>query len=354
MRASFWRDRRVLVTGHTGFKGTWLTRVLARAEARVFGFALDPPTEPSLFALCPARLAADRRADVRDLAALEAALKADQPEVVLHLAAQPLVRQSYAEPVETFATNVLGTMNVLEAVRATPSVRAVVVVTTDKVYENDGQGRPFAEHDPLGGHDPYSASKAAAEIVTHSYRTSFLAKQNVLVASARAGNVIGGGDFARDRLLPDLIRAFETGSVARIRNPRATRPFQHVLDPVFAYIELAERLLTGDSTVARAYNFGPPPGDVLEVHQVVERAVQAWGPTARWAADPGPHPAEAPALALDPARAEVDLGVRSIFGSLEAVERTVAFHRALGSALVAELMDREIAEAERRLHDRGT
>lgn len=354
MRPDIWRGRRVLVTGHTGFKGTWLTRVLERADARLYGLSLDPPTEPSLFSLVRRKLAVDRRLDIRNLAELTKEMTSAQPEVVLHLAAQALVRHSYAEPVETFSTNVMGTMNVLEAVAQCPSVRAVVVVTTDKVYENDGQGRPFAEEHALGGHDPYSASKAAAEIVTHSYRASFLGKKGVLVASARAGNVIGGGDFARDRLLPDLIRAFERGEAARIRNPKATRPFQHVLDPVFAYITLAERLLAGDGSVAQAYNFGPPPSDVLEVHQVAEQAVQAWGDGASWTSDAGPHPAEAPALALDPKKAEAELGVRSIFGSLEAVQRTVAFHRALRSGQDANtLMDHEIDEAERRLAARG-
>lgn len=354
MRVDRWLGRRVLVTGHSGFKGTWLTRVLSRARAEVFGLSLDPPTEPSLFALAPQQLAHDGRADVRDLDAVRTAMQTAQPEVVLHLAAQALVRHSYVDPVETFSTNVMGTLNVLEAVTSTPSVRAVVIVTTDKVYENDGLGRPFAETSPLGGHDPYSASKAAAELVTHSYRASFLAKKGVLVGSARAGNVIGGGDFARDRLLPDLIRAFESGVVARIRNPKATRPFQHVLDPVFAYIALAERLLAGDASAARAYNFGPPADEVLEVHQVADRAVAAWGAEARWDSDPGPHPVEAPALALDPTKADAELGVRSLFGSLEAVERTVAFHRALSSGETAfDLMEREIGEAEHRLESRG-
>lgn len=354
MRPDIWRGRRVLVTGHTGFKGSWLTRVLAKREAEIFGLSLDPPTNPNLFSQIDHQLRADTRLDVRDLTKVEEAFRTTQPEIVLHLAAQALVRHSYAEPVETFATNVMGTLNVLEAARRCPSVRAVLIVTTDKVYENDGQGRPFAEAHALGGHDPYSASKAAAEIVTHSYRASFLAKQGILVASARAGNVIGGGDYALDRLLPDLIRAFEAGQVARIRNPNATRPFQHVLDPVYAYVALAERLLGGDASVAQAYNFGPPPAEVLEVRQVAAGAVRAWGSDATWTSDPGPHPAEAPALALDPSKAERELGVRSIFGSLEAVERTVAFHRALRAGESAgQLMDEEIAEAERRLSARA-
>lgn len=350
MRPDIWRGRRVLVTGHTGFKGTWLTRVLERAGARISGLSLEPPTDPSLFSLVPHGLVADQRLDIRDLPRLADELKSLQPEVVLHLAAQSLVRRSYVEPVETFSTNVIGTMNVLEAVTTCPSIRAVVVVTTDKVYENDGQGRPFSEEHALGGHDPYSASKAAAELVTQSYRASFLGKKGVLVASARAGNVIGGGDFAQDRLLPDLIRAFERGEVARIRNPKATRPFQHVLDPVYAYLTLAERLLAGEATVAQAYNFGPPTSDVLEVSQVAEQAVQAWGEGARWTSDAGPHPVEAPALALDCKKAEAELGVRSVFGSLEAVARTVAFHRALRAGQSpSSLMDEEIDEAERRL-----
>jgi len=355
MRADPWLGRRVLLTGHTGFKGTWLTHVLARKGAQVLGLSLDPPTDPSLFELAGRRgLGGDRRLDVRDLAGVTAALEADAPEVVLHLAAQPLVRHSYREPALTFATNVMGTLNVLEAVMAAPSVRAVLVVTTDKVYENDGQGRPFAEGDALGGHDPYSASKAAAELVTQSYRQSFLTERGVLVASARAGNVIGGGDFARDRLLPDLIRAFESGEVTRIRNPKATRPFQHVLDPIFAYVTLAERLLAGDGSAAQAFNFGPAPSDVLEVHQVADRAVATWGAGARWTSDPGPHPAEAPALALDPTKAAATLGVRPIFGSLEAVERTVAFHRALREGASAEvLMESEISEADRRIASRN-
>lgn len=350
MTSPFWHGRKILLTGHTGFKGSWLTFLLHAEGSVLTGLSLDPPTTPSLFDLLQGqKLCRDIRGDIRSLDTVQAAVKEAQPELVLHFAAQPLVRASYELPIETFGTNVMGTAHVLEAVRQVPSVRAVVIITTDKVYENDGSGRAFSEDQPLGGHDPYSASKACAEHVAASYRDSFLRERGVLVATARAGNVVGGGDFAADRLLPDLIRAFQRGQPAKIRNPRATRPFQHVLDPLHGYLQLAQQLLEGRTELARAFNFGPAPELVLSVQEVCEHAVQAWGAPASWTSDPGPHPHEAPLLSLDPERASQLLGVRGLLSPAEAIDWTVRFHRALRDGEpAAELLGRDV-EAYRAL-----
>jgi CDP-glucose 4,6-dehydratase len=327
------RDRAVLVTGHTGFKGGWLTLWLAELGARVHGYALAPPTEPNLFEVghVAGALESDTRADIADLAALTAALQRCRPEVVFHLAAQPLVSEGYRDPLGTIATNVTGTAHLLAAILAGDSVRAVVVVATDKVYENPETGHPFREDDPLGGHDPYSASKAAAEIVVASYRSSFFGDGGhpARIASARAGNVIGGGDWAADRLLPDCMRAFADGEPIRLRRPDAVRPWQHVLGPVSGYLSLAARLLesTGGQ-FARAWNFGPDPADDATVSEVAQRVASLWGPEAEVVRGSDSQRHEAGLLRLDSALARSELGWAPAWPLQQALERTVAWQQA--------------------------
>jgi CDP-glucose 4,6-dehydratase len=323
-----WQNRRVLVTGHTGFKGGWLSLWLAARGARVYGLSLDPPTTPSFHAACnvAGHMAADRRGDVRDPAALEACLTAARPEVVFHLAAQPLVRHSYREPLETFDANVMGTARLLEAARRCDAVRAVVVVTTDKVYDNREWDWAYRETEPLGGADPYSASKACAELVCESYRRSFLAAGGIRLATARAGNVIGGGDWAADRLVPDFLRAVAAGEPLAIRAPRSVRPWQHVLEPLAGYLLLAERLLESDR-FAEAWNFGPSEDDARQVGDVVDELCRLV-PGARWHRDGADHPHEAGMLRLDSTKARQQLGWRPRWGLEEALARTIDWHRA--------------------------
>jgi CDP-glucose 4,6-dehydratase len=341
--AEVWRGRRVLLTGHTGFKGAWLAMWLCRLGAEVAGISL--PAEPGGLGamLAIERRVASHRIDIRDGAGLSGVVADFEPSVVFHLAAQSLVRRSYVEPIATVATNVLGTANVLEACRACRSVRAVIVVTSDKCYQNQGWHWPYRESDQLGGHDPYSASKAAAELVTASWRLSFLAEAGVAVASARAGNVIGGGDMAPDRLVPDCVRAFAAGDAARIRNPSATRPWQHVLDPLCGYLLLAERLLAGED-VACAWNFGPGETGVRTVRELVTALADAWGGECRWEADPGDHPHEAHLLALDSTRAQVHLGWRPRLAFADSVRMTARWYRRqFEGADAAELVAADIA-----------
>jgi CDP-glucose 4,6-dehydratase len=327
------RDRTILVTGHTGFKGGWLALWLADAGAVVHGYALDPPTEPNLFAVARIAevLASDTRADLADLGALADAMARTKPAVVFHLAAQPLVREGYRDPAGTVRTNVLGTAHLLEAVRSVESVQAVVVVATDKVYVNPELGHPFRETDPLGGHDPYSASKAAAEILVESYRSSFFGpdRHPARVASARAGNVIGGGDWAADRLVPDCLRAFADGEPVTLRHPDAVRPWQHVLDPLAGYLTLAERLLGEDGDrFARAWNFGPDAADDATVGEVAGRIAARWGEGASVERDPRPAEPEAGLLRLDSTDARTELGWRPTWGLDQAIAQTVDWHRA--------------------------
>jgi CDP-glucose 4,6-dehydratase len=334
----FWAGRRVLLTGHTGFKGAWLSLWLQALGAQVTGLAAGSPTEPSLYAL--ARVGAgmrEREADVRDAEAVLEAVRAERPEVVLHLAAQPLVRRSYREPALTYEVNVMGTVNLLDAVRrAGEEVRAVVVVTSDKCYENSHDGvsgsqngaRRFVEDDPMGGADPYSSSKACAELVAGAYRRSFfMASDGPRLASARAGNVIGGGDWGADRLIPDIVRAVHAGTSVRVRNPDAVRPWQHVLNPLGGYLTLARALCRG-SEASGAWNFGPAPEDARTVGWVVGRLAEHWDGALRWEADGEPGPPEAGHLVLDSTRAAQRLGWRPAWHLDDALRRVVRWHEA--------------------------
>lgn len=343
----FWFGKRVLVTGHTGFKGGWLALWLKTLGAEVTGIALPPGTTPSLFELAGvADGMASHFCDIRDAAALVSIVRDARPEIVLHLAAQPLVRASYREPVATFATNVMGTAHLLDALRGLDSVRVAVMVTTDKVYRNNEWLYPYREDDALGGHDPYSASKAASEIVIASYRDAFLAGQGVAVASARAGNVIGGGDWSEDRLIPDTVRAWQAGRVLEIRRPQAIRPWQHVLEPLAGYLTLAKKLWQQPELVG-AYNFGPHTHEATTVREVVDLARAAYGSGDVVYGDGTQGPHEAGWLALEIARARAVLGVAPKWGLAETVNRTMAWYRAQHEGADARaLCEAEIAAYE--------
>jgi CDP-glucose 4,6-dehydratase len=324
---AFWRGKRVLITGHTGFKGAWLAFWLQRLGAEVTGIALPAATKPSLFGLLAEESwMHSHEADIRDATLLKTLVRAAHPEIVFHLAAQALVRASYQQPVETFATNVMGTANLLDALRDLPGVRVAVMVTTDKVYQNREWPHPYREDDALGGHDPYSASKAASELVIASYRASFLDASGIAVASARAGNVIGGGDWSLDRLIPDAVRAWQSGRTLSIRSPGSTRPWQHVLEPLAGYLRMAE-ILWSQPKLSGAYNFGPNSHEVATVHTVVELARHTYG-----AGEVDYHGEkntlhEAGALSLETAKARLILGVEPKWSLPEAVQRTVVWYR---------------------------
>ena len=347
--ADFWRGRRVLVTGHTGFKGGWLALWLQQLGANVTGLALPPNTKPNLFELARVNDGMTSHfCDIRAVDRVKAIISDCHPEIVLHLAAQPLVRASYCDPVATYASNVMGTVHLLDALRDLDGVRVAVMVTTDKVYRNLEHPFPYREEDALGGHDPYSASKAASEIVIASYRDAFLKEQGVAIASARAGNVIGGGDWSEDRLIPDAMRAWQSGLPLEIRRPQAIRPWQHVLEPLHGYLTLAEKLLHHPE-LAGAYNFGPHTHEAATVKEVIERARTAYGRgEVRYGEDrEGPH--EAGWLALEIAKARVVLGVQPKWSLAESLTRTITWYQAqlagedARSLCLADITDHEMA-----------
>lgn len=346
----FWKGKRVLLTGHTGFKGSWLTLWLHRLGADVTGISLAPQTQPNLFGLAAVKeLCTSYIHDIRDAAGLKVLVEKAQPEVAFHLAAQPLVRKSYRAPIETISTNVVGTANVLDAMRGVDCLRSAVMVTSDKVYKNLDQRLPFREADTLGGHDPYSASKAAAEIIISGYRDSFLRGRGVAVASARAGNVIGGGDWSEDRLLPDIARAWQAGDVLRIRRPEARRPWQHVLEPLAGYLVLAEALWERPD-LADAYNFGPIADAALPVRVVVDHARTIYGEgEVEWGdGSEGPH--EDHWLALDIDRSRDVLGVEPRWDASEAISRTVTWFRSQRDGADARRLCERDIDTYRGLH----
>lgn len=330
-----WRGRTVFLTGHTGFKGAWLSLWLSKLGAKVHGYALSPPSTPSLFEIgnVESVLAGHEIADVTNGAALQAAVDRVRPDIIIHMAAQSLVREGYADPVTTYATNVMGTVNVLEAARHQSSVRAVLVITTDKCYENRGWVWGYRENDALGGYDPYSNSKACAELVVDSFRSSFFnpadyKSHGVAVASARAGNVIGGGDWAKDRLIPDLVGSFARGEQPKIRSPHAIRPWQHVMEPLSGYLALSARLLGEGASYAQGWNFGPYQDDARPVSWVADRLVSEWGEGASWSLDDRVQPHEASYLHLDSAKAASLLDYRPRWRLEEALRQTVRWYRA--------------------------
>ncbi len=329
VQRNFWHNKRVFLTGHTGFKGSWLALWLQSMGANVTGYALSPPTEPNLFTVTNVEqgLVNNIIGDIRNADQLKLAMQAAQPDIVLHLAAQALVRYSYAQPIETYSVNVMGTVHVLEAVRATPSVKAVVNVTTDKCYENREWHWGYRENEALGGFDPYSSSKGCAELVTAAYRQSFLHEAGVALASARAGNVIGGGDWANDRLLPDFLRAIDTNESLTIRSPESTRPWQHVLEPLSGYLCLAERLFTDGADFAEAWNFGPLDEDAHSVRWIVEQ-LATLRPDLNWQCELAPQAHEAHYLKLDSSKAGRRLQWQPRWRLATALQKTLAWHEA--------------------------
>ncbi len=330
----FWQGKRVFITGHTGFKGSWLSLWLQSLGAEVCGFSLPAPTEPSLFEVANvAQGMTSIEGDIRDLNAMQSAMAKHCPDIVIHMAAQPLVRYSYDYPVETYTTNVIGTVNVLEAIRHVPSVRVGVMITTDKCYENREWVWGYREDEPMGGHDPYSSSKGCAELVISAYRNSYFSQKTfdlhrVAIASVRAGNVIGGGDWALDRLIPDIMRAIQENRPVQIRNPYATRPWQHVLEPLGGYLCLAEQLWYSGADYAEGWNFGPNDDDAKPVSWIVSQLTQMWGGGASWEVDGGNHPHEANYLKLDCSKAKARLGWTPRTSLATALEWIVEFYRA--------------------------
>ncbi len=338
----FWRGKRVFLTGHTGFKGSWLALWLQRLGAEVFGYALEPPTNPSLYDLVRVGEGMrDVRGDVRDLESVCKALREASPEIVIHMAAQSLVRRSYSEPVDTYATNVMGTVNVLEAVRRTGGVRAALIITSDKCYENQEWVWGYRENEPMGGHDPYSNSKGCAELVTGAYRSSYL-NAGIAVASARAGNVIGGGDWAEDRLIPDMMRAVMEKRTVHLRNPHAVRPWQHVLEPLSGYLMLSERLFHDEQLFAEGWNFGPADDDAKPVEWIAREMSSLWTEM-NWEKDNATHPHEAHYLKLDCSKARARLGWTPRLPLAEALSWTVQWYKAYNSkADVRHLTEQQI------------
>jgi len=344
---AFWQGKKVFVTGHTGFKGSWLSLWLQKMGAQVKGFALEPPTNPALF--IEAEVAEGMESeigDIRDLQAITASMTAFNPDIVIHMAAQPLVRLSYREPVETYSTNVMGTVHVFEAARQCSNVKAIVNVTTDKCYENREWVWGYREHEPMGGHDPYSNSKGCSELVTAAYRNSFFNSDGApALASARAGNVVGGGDWAEDRLIPDILRAFEQKQPVVIRNPRATRPWQHVLEPLTGYLVLAERLYTEGMPYAEGWNFGPRDEDVQPVEWILNHMVEHWGQGASWELDKNPQPHEAQLLKLDISKATSLLKWHPCWSLSQTLHSIVDWHQSwLSGQNVRDITLKQIAQ----------
>ncbi len=341
----FYEGKRVLVTGHTGFKGSWLCRILALAGAQVTGYALDPPTDPSVYHIAGiGETIKDIRGDVRDLEALRRAFDAARPEIVIHLAAQPIVRDSYKDPVYTYETNVMGTVNLLECARHSAELRSLLNVTTDKVYENKEWEYGYRETDRLDGYDPYSNSKSCSELVTHSYKKSFFSQGDCAVSTARAGNVIGGGDFANDRIVPDCVRAAAAGKDVLVRSPKSTRPYQHVLEPLALYLMIAKGQYE-DRALEGYYNVGPDDRDCITTGELAELFCRFWGQGARWVdqSDGGPH--EAGFLKLDSSRVKRVFGWRPRYGVEEALEKTIRWYKSyLVGEDMREVMDRQIKE----------
>ena len=334
MNVAFWHGKRVLLTGHTGFKGSWLSLWLQSMGAKVIGYALTPPTNPSLFEVANVGLGMTSIiGDIRDLAHLQKVFAEHHPEIVIHMAAQPLVRYSYLEPVETYSTNVMGVVNLLEAIRQTKSVQAVVNVTTDKCYENREWAWGYRENEAMGGFDPYSSSKGCAELVTAAYRNSYFHPEKyhehgVAIATGRAGNVIGGGDWAEDRLIPDTMRAIVSGQPVNIRNPHSIRPWQHVLEPLSGYLLLAQRLYEEGPAFAEAWNFGPNDDDAKPVDWILDKLTNTWGEAASWKLDKGEHPHEAHYLKLDCSKAKSRLQWQPKWSLATAIEEICVWHKA--------------------------
>lgn len=330
VNTEFWKDKKVFLTGHTGFKGSWLSLWLQSMGSKVKGYALSPPTKPSLFEVAQVASGMESEiGDIRELKQLKQSISAFKPDIVIHLAAQPLVRDSYDDPIETYSTNVMGTVNVLEAVRSVAQVRAVVSVTTDKCYENKEWAWGYRENEPMGGYDPYSSSKGCAELVTAAYRRSFYnEKGSPAVASARAGNVIGGGDWAKDRLIPDVFRAFDKKEAVVIRNPKATRPWQHVLEPLSGYLVLAERLYEEGATFAEGWNFGPKDEDCKPVEWMLDTIIEYWDEEASWKLDKNANPHEATFLKLDCSKAAYRLKWEPRWNVKTALTKVVDWHLA--------------------------
>lgn len=345
MKLDFYSGKRVLITGHTGFKGSWLCRMLVQAGSEVTGYSLNPPTEPSLFSMCGVEGKIHSViGDIRDLAHLKKVFEEAQPEIVLHLAAQPIVRDSYKDPVYTYETNVMGTVNICECVRQNPCVKSFLNVTTDKVYHNNEWEWGYRETEPLDGFDPYSNSKSCSELVTHSYKNSFFDAMDVAVSTARAGNVIGGGDFANDRIIPDCVRAAMERRTVIVRNPYSTRPYQHVLEPLTAYLMIAQRQYE-DKSYAGYYNVGPDECDCVETGRLVTLFCEQWGEGLTWEnqCTGGPH--EANFLKLDCSKIRKTFGWKPRWHIREAVEKVVEWSKVYQShGDIAECMDRQIAD----------
>ncbi len=325
---AFWQGKRVFLTGHTGFKGSWLSLWLVSLGAEVKGYALNPPTLPSLFNEAEVGKVIDSKiGDIRDQDALHESMFEFNPDILIHIAAQPLVRYSYDAPIETYEVNVIGTAKVLEVARSCPNLKAIVNITTDKCYENDGRQYGYKESDPMGGYDPYSSSKGCAELVTSSYRRSFLQEQGVGLASVRAGNVIGGGDWSNDRLIPDILRSFERNESVVIRNPKSTRPWQHVLEPLSGYIVLAQEMYNNHKEYAEGWNFGPNEQDVKQVDWILNKMISGW-PNSSWELDKESNPHEAGFLKLDIEKAKSKLGWMPVWGLSHTLEKIISWHKA--------------------------